>query len=146
MAQALSRIGTDAIFACPARRVAQAVSKFAPTFAYEFNDPNAPQLFVPPASFPYGAYHAAEVQYLFDIPDQQNAPPLTASQEQLANAMVGYWTRFAQAGNPNGAGAPQWPQYTAAGDQFLSLQPPVPVVTDGFAADHKCDFWDSRTG
>ena len=144
LAQALSRIGTDAVFACPARRVAQAVSKFVPTFAYEFNDPNAPQLFVPPASFPYGAYHAAEVQYLFDIPDQQNAPPLTASQEQLAAAMVGYWSRFARAGDPNGAGAPQWPQYTAANDLFMSLQPPVPVVTDGFAEDHQCDFWDAQ--
>lgn len=144
LAQALSRIGTDAVFACPARRVSQALAKFTPTFAYEFNDPNAPQLFIPPASFPYGAYHAAEVQYLFDIPNQQNAPPLTASQRQLANAMLRYWARFAQAGNPNGAGAPQWPQYTAAGDQFMSLQPPIPAVTDAFAADHQCEFWDAQ--
>jgi para-nitrobenzyl esterase len=58
--------------------------------------------------------------------------------------MVGYWTRFARAGNPNGGGEPQWPQYTAAGDQFMSLQPPVPVVTDGFAEDHQCEFWDAQ--
>ena len=57
--RALTAIGTDALFACPGRRAAQALSKFVPTYAYEFNDPNAPQLFVPPASFPYEAYHAS---------------------------------------------------------------------------------------
>jgi para-nitrobenzyl esterase len=141
---ALTAIGTDAVFACPARRVAQSISQYAPTFAYEFNDPNAPQLFIRPASFPYGAYHAAEVQYLFDIPDQQNAPELNADQQSLAAAMVGYWTQFARAGNPNRAGAPQWPPYTAASDLFMSLKPPTPAVEAGFAADHKCAFWDAQ--
>ena len=65
--QALSKIGTDAIFACPARRAAQALSKFTPTFAYEFDDPNAPQLFVPPAQLPRTARTTpSEIQYLFD--------------------------------------------------------------------------------
>jgi len=143
--QALSKIGTDALFACPARRVSQALSKFTPTFAYEFNDPNAPQLFVPPALFPYGAYHASELQYLFDnIPDLQNAPPLTADQQALAATMVGYWTRFASTGQPNGAAAPNWPAYSTASDVFLSLKPPTPAVTGGFADDHNCDFWDAQ--
>jgi para-nitrobenzyl esterase len=141
---ALSAIATDAVFACPARRAAQQLSEHVPTYQYEFNDPEAPQLFVPQGSFPYGAYHASEVQYLFDVPDQQNAPDLTAAQRALADAMVGYWTRFAQAGDPNGPQAPQWPAYTAASEQFLSLEPPVPVVRDSFAADHKCAFWDAQ--
>jgi para-nitrobenzyl esterase len=143
VAQGLSKIGTDAIFACPARRAAQALSQHTSTFAYEFADPNAPQLFVPPATFPYGAYHASDVQYLFDIPDLQNAPDLNATQRQLADAMVGYWTRFAGSGNPNGGGAVQWPGYTTANDLFLSLKPPAPVVEAGFATDHKCAFWDA---
>jgi para-nitrobenzyl esterase len=142
---ALTAIGTDAVFACPARRVAKSISQYAPAFAYEFNDPNAPQLFIRPASFPYGAYHAAEVQYLFDIPDQQNAPELNADQQSLAAAMVGYWTQFARAGNPNRAGAPQWPSYTAASDLLMSLKPPTPAAEAGFAADHKCAFWDANS-
>jgi len=143
---ALSAIGTDAVFACPARRTAQSLSQHTPTYQYEFNDQNAPQLFVPQGSFPYGAYHASEVQYLFDVPDQQNAPDLNAAQQQLASAMVGYWTRFAQAGDPNGGGLPQWPAYTSASDQFMSLEPPTPVAKGGFAADHKCGFWDAAAG
>jgi para-nitrobenzyl esterase len=143
--QALSKIATDAIFACPARRTSQALSKFTPTFAYEFNDPTAPQRFVPPAHFPYGAYHAAEVQYLFDLPNPLNAPALNGDQRALADTMVRYWTQFARAGNPNTAGAPQWPAYTAANDLFMSLELPTPVAKAGFAADHKCEFWDAQS-
>jgi para-nitrobenzyl esterase len=120
------------------------MSKFTPTFAYEFTDPNAPQRFVPPAHFPYGAYHAAEVQYLWGLPNPLNAPALNGDQRALADTMVGYWAQFARAGNPNTAGAPQWPAYTSASDLFLSLRPPSPVVEAGFAKDHKCEFWDAQ--
>ena len=64
---ALGAVGTDAIFACPALSIDQSVSRFVPTFAYEFNDENAPELFLPPVSFPYGAAHASEIQYLFGL-------------------------------------------------------------------------------
>jgi para-nitrobenzyl esterase len=140
----LSAIATDAIFACPARRTAQALSGYVPTYQYEFDDPNAPQLFVPPASFPYGAYHGSEVQYLFNVPNQQNAPPLNADQQSLAAAMVHYWTTFAGTGNPNGPGVPEWPAYTVATHIHQSLEPPTPKPESDFAADHKCAFWDSQ--
>src|SRR5882757_5187903 len=65
---ALGAVGTDAIFACPALTIDQSVSHFVPTFAYEFNDENAPELFLPPVSFPYGAAHASEIQYVMDLP------------------------------------------------------------------------------
>jgi para-nitrobenzyl esterase len=142
--RALTALGTDALFACPGRRAAQSLSKFVPTYAYEFNDPNAPQLFVPPASFPYLAYHGAEVQYLFDLPNQTGASPLNADQQQLADTMKRYWTQFARAGDPNAAGTPSWPRYSPAGDVYQSLVPPTPVTTTGFAADHKCAFWDAQ--
>jgi para-nitrobenzyl esterase len=143
---ALTAIGTDALFACPARRAAGALSRFVPTFTYEFNDRNAPQRFIPPASFPYGAYHASEIQYLFDLPNPLNAPDLNADQRSLAAAMVRYWTKFARAGNPNAIGVPQWPGYTTATDRHQSLDAPTPVTGSGFGADHKCAFWDSQPG
>src|SRR5207248_8227582 len=104
--RALTAVGTDALFACPARRAAQALSKYVPTYTYEFNDPNAPQIFIGPASFPYKAYHGAEVQYLFDVPNQTGAPGLDADQQALADTMKTYWTQFAAAGDPNSPGTP----------------------------------------
>ena len=142
--RALTAIGTDALFACPGRRASQALSRYVPTYSYEFNDPNAPQLFIGPASFPYHAYHGSEVQYLFDIPNQTGAPGLNTDQQALADTMQTYWTKFAAAGDPNTAGEPSWPQFTVAGDAYQSLQPPSPVTITGFAADHKCAFWDAH--
>src|SRR4030095_14714642 len=64
---AVGAIGTEAIFACPARLATPVLSQLVPTFSYEFNDRNAPEVFFPPASFPYGAAHASELQYLFKL-------------------------------------------------------------------------------
>jgi len=58
-------LGTDAIFACPAHFADQLASPFVPVFAYEFNDESAPENFLPSVSFPYGAAHASEIQYIF---------------------------------------------------------------------------------
>lgn len=142
--RAIAAIGTDALFACPGRRAARSLSQFVPTYAYEFDDPNAPQLFIPPASFPYGAYHASEVQYLFDVPNQTGAAPLNADQQQLADTMKRYWTQFARSGAPNAPGTPFWPPYTVSNDTYMSLVPPTPTADTGFAADHKCAFWDAQ--
>jgi para-nitrobenzyl esterase len=138
---ALSALGTDAIFACNSRKAARLLSQHVPTFAYEFNDENAPQRFLPPVSFPYGAAHASEIQYLFDLRATVPAPALGADQERLSQAMAAYWTSFARSANPNGAGAPPWPAYQNATDEMISLVPPDPAVETGFAADHKCALW-----
>ena len=139
---AVTAIGTDALFACPGRRAARAISKFAPTYAYEFNDRNAPQVFLPPASFPYGAYHASELAYLFDSSLRGGHAPLNPDQEALAATMVRYWTQFARSGTPNGPATPNWPGYTVSNDTYQSLVPPTPEPETGFSADHHCAFWD----
>ena len=138
---ALSALGTDAIFACNSRKAARLLSPFVPTHAYEFNDENAPQLFLPPVSFPYGSAHASEIQYLFDLRSTVPAPPLAADQRRLSEAMVAYWTNFAKLGTPNWIGTPFWPAYERTADQMQSLVPPQPLVESGFAIDHKCAIW-----
>ena len=140
---ALSALGTDGIFDCNARFVEQKVSQFVPTFAYEFSDPNAPQRFLPPVSFPYGAAHASEIQYVFDLPVTVPAPGLDADQQKLADAMVSYWTTFARTGQPSSRGVPRWTAFQTATDAMQSLVPPRPQPETGFAADHHCAFWDS---
>src|SRR5262249_23464845 len=135
-------LGTDAIFACNARTASGLLSQFTPTFAYEFNDPNAPQRFLPPVSFPYGAYHAAELQYVFDMSNTLIPfPGFSADQQALADTMVQYWPTFAKRGAPTGAEPPTWPGYTVASDQHQSLVPAAVAPITTFGANHKCSFW-----
>lgn len=143
---ALGALGTDAIFACPAHFADELASQFVPTFAYEFNDTNAPQNFLPSAGFPYGASHASEIQYLFDIRSIPGTPAFTADQQKLAAQMVKYWTEFAEAGNPNEFGTPNWPKFSTAADDMQSLVPPTPVTEFNFATAHNCAFWDAASG
>jgi para-nitrobenzyl esterase len=137
---ALSTLGTDAIFACPTLRIDQALARYVPTYGYEFSDEQAPQGYLPNAGFPYGATHAAELQYLFGLPAAAYST-LSASQQQLAAAMRREWTSFAAAGVPSSPGSPAWPRFGAARPTVLSLVPPQPRPEAGFAAEHHCDFW-----
>ncbi|MES2581385.1 MAG: carboxylesterase family protein [Pseudomonadota bacterium] len=134
---AYSAAMADSVFACPTRRSAkQFQAAGVPVYAYEFNDANAPMTLQPPVSFPYKAYHASEIQYLFDIPGTTLSP----AQQQLSDAMVGNWSRFMATGNPNAAGSSAWPLYAAdeATQQFV---PSASGVIRNFAVNHKCAVW-----
>jgi para-nitrobenzyl esterase len=140
---ALGAIGTDAAFSCNTLVVQQSLSQYVPTWAYEFSDENAPERYLPPVSFPYGAAHESELQYLFDVPVTVSAPALTASQLELASDMVDYWTTFARRANPNSSATPQWQPQTSSNPSTETLVPPTPqsYTSTAFAADHKCSFW-----
>jgi para-nitrobenzyl esterase len=139
---ALGASGTDGIFSCPARHADQSLSQFVTTYTYEFSDENAPLYFgLLPPSFPLGAYHSAEIQYLMAI---LGIPALfTLDQQQLSATMIDYWTQFAATGDPNLSSAPTWTPYNSITDEFQSLVPPKPAVDTTFAAYHLCStFWD----
>jgi para-nitrobenzyl esterase len=144
---AFSALDTDANFACPALTVDRETAKYVPTFAYEFNDENAPERFVPPVAappvFPFGAAHESELQYLFGLPTTYYPGTLTAPQQQLAASMQSYWTNFAARGVPSSTGQPMWPAFNSHTQQMLSLAPPQPQVETDFAAEHNCTFWSS---
>jgi para-nitrobenzyl esterase len=137
---ALSAVAGDARFACRALKLDELASRFVPTFAYEFNDVNAPQRYLPPVSFPYGAAHDSELQYLFDV-TAPIAGTLTAQQQRLAASMKQYWAHFAAHGFPFSAGQPLWPAFKRGSQRMLSLVPPQPHVKTDFAAAHRCAFW-----
>ena len=64
----------------------QSLSKFVTTYAYEFNDENAPPsqaAFGGLLTFPLGAYHSSELQYLFKGVDVFGLP-VTLSHKQNA--------------------------------------------------------------
>ena len=133
---ALGASGTDGIFSCPARNADQLLSQFVKTYTYEFNDENAPGF--PGTNFPTGAYHFSEVQYLFNVFGTPSSSLFSPAQQALSNTMIGYWSAFADTGNPNFSGAPLWTQYNSTTDEFQSLVPPTPLVESTFASDHQC--------
>ena len=144
--EAIAAIGTDFGFACPARLVDQALSRYVPVFAYEFNDKDAPEIFLPPVSFPYGATHGSELQYFFPAASLTHlpAPPpqLSPDQRQLSRTMMQYWTQFAKTGEPNGPNTPSWAAYSAL-DEFQSLEPRFLAREFNFTAAHRCIFWNT---
>ena len=139
---ALSAAGTDGIFSCPARLADQSLSRYVTTYAYEFNDENAPpEIGFSNLSFPLGAYHDAEQQYLMNVSLFPLPPSFTRDQKQLSQTMITYWTNFANTGDPNSA------QCNLASVQFSRGPVPVldttdPTVESSFATDHLCTtFW-----
>ena len=140
---AVGAIGADSIFSCPARALDQVLSAQIPTFTYEFNDTRAPELFLPPVSFPYGATHASELLYLFTL---SRGGQLDKTQQKLSKDMIRYWTQFAKSGDPNSSSIPFWRQYDGTTDEFQSPVAPSPMAEFQFARDHKCDFWDKLLG
>jgi para-nitrobenzyl esterase len=116
-----------------------------PVFAYEFNDQDAPEIFLPPVSYPYGAAHESELQYFFPAEDLTHfsGPPqqLRANQRKLSRMMIRYWTQFAKNGDPNGPKTPNWATYATTPVGFQSLAPVFVAREFSFAPDHRCDFW-----
>ena len=66
---------------------------------------------------------------------------LAETEIPLSDLIIGYWTRHATSGDPNGAGAAEWPKYDASGDRHLELDD-APQSRTALLKD-VCDFWDS---
>jgi para-nitrobenzyl esterase len=133
---AFATLVSDANFACPALQVDRWTSKHVATFAYQFNDDNAPERFAP---LPPAATHLSELQYIFDQPNTPLPGTLNRDQRALAASMRTAWASFAANGNPSSAGW-RWPAFDDAA-QMISLTPPQPQVEAGFSEIHHCAFW-----
>jgi para-nitrobenzyl esterase len=71
-----------------------------------------------------GAYHAAEIQYVFGTLGLTPATGgvVTEEDRRLSEQMSDYWVAFAATGNPNGPGRPVWETYTDADRHFMSFE------------------------
>ena len=128
----LAALRTDALWALPASDTTRTFAAQVPTYTYEFADREAPYFAGFPRPAVLGAGHTMELPSLFELP---YVAPLSEAQQRLSDTMIGYWTRFARGGDPNGAGSPCWPPHAV-----LSLAP-VAIGTTDFAGDHHLAFW-----
>ena len=137
--EALGAVLTDGLFSCTANISNEIFSLSVPTYGYQFDDENAPTLELPPVSFPYGATHTDELQFLFTLASTPSA--LSSAEKNLAGVMQNYWSSFARSGTPNSLQIPPWAPFSIAAGNIQSLNTPRPAVEFGFAAQHHCNFW-----
>jgi para-nitrobenzyl esterase len=143
---AVSAVATDYAFSCGALLLDALLSNYVPVYAYEFNDPNPPNVLLPPDPYmTINDSHAIELDYLFPLFKNftLNIGPavFTAGQSQLSAGMQAAWTSLARYGRPLNPRGGAWQPYVLANRNFNSLISPSQQAYTGFFADHKCDFW-----
>ena len=135
---AFSLLVSDASFACPALQVDRwTAARGGPTYAYQFNDDNAPVNIVG-GSLGLST-HGTELPYLFDQPNAPFPAMLKPDQQKLAASMRAAWASFAASGSPSTRALP-WPPIGNA-TNVMSFVPLRSQVTTDFAAAHHCSFW-----
>jgi len=154
-AYAIGAIWTDSgviggIGGCATLALTRDLQRFTPTFAYEFDDRNAPGLNDHHPGYQWGAGHAMELAYMW--PSFDNGIPLAAqftpAQKELSDEMVRYWGAFTRYGAPLVRGQAFWPAHGRS-DRILSLRPggaSVAIGDDQYASEHSCDLWGDAAG
>jgi para-nitrobenzyl esterase len=93
-----------------------AAGHHAPLFAYYYTHPEPG-----PGSDMFGAFHSAEIPYVFNNLHASPWRPFTDKDREIARRMSAYWTNFVKRGDPNDGILPRWPGFTAAAPKLMEL-------------------------
>lgn len=113
---AFIRSRTDSRFTLSMRTWARmAAAGDSPAYLYFFT--RVPPI---PDSDYYGAFHAAEILYVFHNLHTRERM-YEATDEKLADTLSQYWVNFAANGDPNGGGLPRWAPYDVENEAYMDL-------------------------
>lgn len=74
----------------------------------------------------WGVYHGAEYPYVFDTHDPWM--PTISIDRMVTDQVMGYWTRFARTGDPNGEATLQWPMFERPGYRVMDFDDSTAVI------------------
>lgn len=138
--QARRDSSTDATFGWEMRTWARMMKTVSsPAYLYFFSR-------VPPAADAsrYGAYHTAEIPYVFDNFGVSGSPHANrdydTTDRRLSSALAAYWVNFATSGDPNGEGLPVWPVFDQVDDRLLEIGDAIHVSRG--VRKTRLDFFD----
>ncbi|MCP4750815.1 MAG: carboxylesterase family protein [Proteobacteria bacterium] len=136
---AMNKILTDARMTAPTRSMVRAVSRNGEkSFLYYFTRSRPTRM-----GERLGAYHAAEIVYVFNQLHRQSAKSYNETDLDLARTMSRCWCQFAATGDPNGQDLPRWPSYDETSARHLELGD---TVTTGSNLNAKaCDLFEGIT-
>ncbi|RYY03316.1 MAG: carboxylesterase family protein [Gammaproteobacteria bacterium] len=128
------RVSRDITFGGASYRWAnvQSAKKKSKVYVYRF----ARRVPASPPFARYGAFHTAEVGYVFNNLKFLNRP-FEPVDQTLADVTSSYWVNFAKAGNPNQDSLPYWPEYEPTTSQIMLLneKPAATTLPDKAALD-----------
>jgi para-nitrobenzyl esterase len=136
---ALAELFGDGYMACNVQKASALLSRWTPLYAYTFTYPDAK--FILPERRKLGAFHSAEMQFVFDAPMGWFQQTFSGDEKQLSDAMMDFWARFAHTGNPNAAeksSALPWPVFSEQKQQLVFDR--HLAVSDAVKRD-ACEFW-----
>ena len=99
----IDRVGTGIEYLCPSLALASAIDAVGGrAWVYRFDR-------MRPGFEDIGAYHGAELPYMFDQHDAWL--PGNSVEQTITRDMVAHWSAFVRDGDPSTVGAPEWPQW-----------------------------------
>lgn len=111
----LDRLVTAHEFVCPSLLLATNLQqKRKNAFVYYFDRVRPGE-----KSAALGAYHGAEIPYVFDRHDEWL--PTADLDREIGRKMMEYWVSFARTGSPNADGLPEWPSFEPSSASTLEI-------------------------